>query len=56
MTTEDQIIEHVQKHGRYHTLPRPFYAVQWDAKMYHAQDTRDLVIQICKAEGLKVRV
>jgi hypothetical protein len=56
VTIEDQIVDHVIKHGRYHNeLKKPFYAVQYGARMFHADDTRTLVRDICKSLGIKTR-
>ena len=56
--TEDDIINHVQTDGKYYGSRvdgKDCYCVRWGAKMFHAFDTRDLVLQICKYEKVRVK-
>jgi len=51
--TENDVIDHVIKYGRYFPGTRnKMYAVNWKGRLYSAKDTRDLVIEICTAEGI----
>lgn len=55
-TIEDQIVDHVIAHGRYHgELKKPFYSVRYGAKVFHADDTRTLVVLIGKELGHKIK-
>lgn len=54
--TEEDVIAHVCEHGEYRDLPtKSVYSVSWKGKAYRAEDTRDLVVAICKDEGIRVR-
>ena len=47
MITESDVINYVVKHAKYMSIG---YVVDWNGKSYQSNDTRDLVIQICKDE------
>jgi hypothetical protein len=53
MTTENEVIKHVQKHGVYFAQTHPHYVVSWKGVTYSSDDTRDLVVTICKIERVK---
>lgn len=61
MNLEAKIEQHVQNKARYceneTTYPRrdrSHYSVTWKGKTYKSDDTRDLVVQIARDEGLKL--
>ena len=49
---EETIIKHVQKYARYYGIPKR-YGVEWSGKTYFADDTRTLVLLICRDEGVE---
>ena len=52
--TEDDVIELVQNHAHYHdTLGGSRYSVRVGTTPYAADDTRELVIKICKANRIR---
>lgn len=52
--TERGIIEHVKKYGKYvKQIPDKPYHVHWKGASIYSADTRDLVLQICKIEGIE---
>jgi hypothetical protein len=53
--TEDDIVKYVQDHARYaRVMGQDSYVAVWKGKRYVSNDTRDLVLQIAKDEGLKI--
>ena len=53
--TEDEIVKHVQDRARFmgDRSGTPKYVVEMDGQRYVSADTRDLVLQICKAKGIQ---
>jgi len=49
--TESDIVNYVILHGKYINGE---YIVSWNGKAYAANDTRSLVVKICKMEGITV--
>jgi len=52
--TEDTIIEWVIKYGRCISPRTGKYGVSYGGKAYLSEDTRDLVVMICKDNGIEV--
>lgn len=49
MTTESDIVKHVQKHALFYpALDGEPYSVEYEGKTYYANGTRGLVLKICK--------
>ena len=51
--TEEDIINHVQNHGRLISPRKGLYGVSFNGHAYVKKDTRDLVIAICKDNGMR---
>lgn len=53
--TEEDVIKHVQKYGRYEpSLKKTPYWVDWCGKGYAADDTRAIAVFLLRNSGIRV--